>query len=178
MLKSGQRAGYILHNNFVDDGPRPRVLMAYEDSNMALRAMNVLILIAKEAGDNLDIQFSIWRFDFFNSPDMREAAVRQAERADLIVVVPKNSSGALPSPFTSWLEQWTGRRESCPGALVAVFDPATGPHLTPSVVVRQLHVAAGLTGMDFFFSALQQFVPSCYARKAKPRATDNSINTP
>ena len=79
MLKSGQRAGYILHNNFVDDGPRPRVLMAYEDSNMALRAMHVLVLIAREAGDNLDIQFSIWRLDFFNSPDMREAAARLSQ---------------------------------------------------------------------------------------------------
>ena len=140
--------------------------------------MHVLVLIAREAGDNLDIQFSIWSFDFFNSPDMREAAFRQAQGADIIVVVPKNSSGILPSPFTSWLEQWTGRRESCRGAPVAVFDPTTGPHLNESVAVRQLHAVAGLTGMDFFFSALQQFVPSCYARKAKPRATDNSINTP
>ena len=176
MLGSGQRAGFVLHNNFADDGPRPRVLMAYEDSNMALRAMNVLVLIAREAGDNLDIQFSIWRLDFFNSPDMREAAARQAERADVIVVVPKNRSG-LPSAFRSWLEQRTGRREGRPGALVAVFDPATGPHLAASVAVRQLHAAAGLTGMDFFVSALRQFVPSCYAQNEEPRATDARIKT-
>ncbi len=174
MLKSDQRSSFGLYNNFADAGLRPRVLMAYEDLNMALRAMNVLALIAREAGDNLDIQFSMWRFDFFNSPDMLEAAVRQGERADIIVFAPKNSSGGLSAPVTLWLEQWTGRRQSRPGALVAVFDPATGPHLSTSALVSQLHAVAKLTGMDFFFSALRQLNP-CGARGSEaPHATEST----
>jgi len=138
--------------------------MAYENLNMALRAMNVLALIAREAGDSLDIQFSMWRFNFFNSPDMLEAAARQAQWADIIIFAPKNSGG-LSSPVTSWLEQWTGRRQTRPGALVAVFDPAAGYH-PGSAVVRQLQAAARLTGMDFFFSALRQFDLSSGKREA------------
>jgi len=174
MLTIAERPDFVLHNNFANDGPRPQVLMAYEDLNMALRAMNVLALVAREAGDNLDIQFSMWRFDFFNSPDMLEAAVRQGERADIIVVAPGNSSGGLSAPVTSWLEHWSGRRQSRPGALVAVFDPAAGGHLATSGVVRQLHAAAGLSGMDFFFSALRQLNP-CGARGSEaPHATEST----
>ena len=136
--------------------------------------MNVLALVAREAGDILEIQFSMWRFDYFNSPAMREAAVRQAQQADIIVLAPKNSSGGLSDPVTSWLEQWTGRRRVLPGALVAVFDPATGPHLATSFVVRQLRAAAGLAGMDFFFSALRQFVPARAATRETPLVTKST----
>src|SRR5688572_32426408 len=52
-------------------------LFRSEDLNMALRAMNVLALVAREAGDILEVQFSMWRFDYLNSPVMREAAIRQ-----------------------------------------------------------------------------------------------------
>jgi hypothetical protein len=168
MLLTQRRVVFDSQNSFTDDGPRPQVLMAYEDLNLALRAMNVLALVAREAGDVLKVQFAMWRFDYFNSPAMREAAVRQAQQADIIVVAPKNSSGGLSDSVTSWLEQWTGRRQVHPGALVAVFDPATGPHLATSLVVRQLHAAAGLTGMDFFFSALRQFNPAPACRRESP----------
>jgi hypothetical protein len=174
MLSTRHRAVLVSQNSFADDAPRPQVLMAYEDLNMALRAMNVLALVAREAREILEVQFSMWRFDYFKSHAMQEAAVRQAQQADIIVVAPKNSSGGLSDPVTSWLGQWTGRRHVGPGALVAVFDPATGPHLATSVVVRQLHAAAGLIGMDFFFSALRQFDPSHVCRNEIPRATNST----
>jgi hypothetical protein len=50
VLISGQRVVLVSQNNFAADGPRPQVLVACEDLNMALRAMNVLALIAREAG--------------------------------------------------------------------------------------------------------------------------------
>ena len=174
MLLTQRRVVFDSQNSFTDDGPRPQVLMAYEDLNMALRAMNVVALVAREAGDILKIQFAMWRFDYLNSPAMREAAVRQAQQADIIVVAPKNSSGRMSDSVTSWLEQWIGRRQVHPGALVAVFDPATGPHLATSFVVRQFHAAAGLTGMDFFFSALRQFNPARACRMESLRATESS----
>ena len=89
-MTSTQRVVLVSQNRFAADGPRPQVLMAYEDLNMALRAMNVLALIAREAGDILEIQFSMWRFAFFKSWALREASARQAAQADIIVVAPKN----------------------------------------------------------------------------------------
>ena len=173
MLSNRQRVVLISHDDFADDGPRPQVLVAYEDLDMALRAMNVVAIVAREAGNILEIQFSMWRFEFFNSPARREAAVRQAQQADIIVVASKNSSG-LSASVTLWLEQWTGRRQVHPGALVAVFDPATGPHLATSFVVRQLHAAAGSTGMDFFFSALRQLTPACAGAKPTFRGAESN----
>ena len=110
MLTSEQRVVLVSQNNSADDEPRPQVLVVYEDLNRALRATNVLALIAREAGDSLEIQFSMWRFDSFNSPTLREAAARHAQQAD-IVVAPGSSNGGLSSPVTSCLEQWTGRRQ-------------------------------------------------------------------
>jgi len=173
MLKADQRTSDGLYNNFADGRLRPRVLMAYEDLNMAVRAMNVLDLITREVGDNFDMHFSMWRFDFFNSPDMLEAAVRQAQWADIIIFAPKNSGG-LASPVTSWLEQWAGRRQVRPGALVVVLDPATGLKVATSFVVTQLQATAQLTGMDFFFSALRQFVPARAGSRESPRAAGST----
>src|SRR4030095_883672 len=95
MLAGEQRVFLVSQNDAPDDGPRPQVLTAYEDLTMALRAMNVVALVAREAGHILESQFSMWRFDCFSSPGMREAAVRQAQRADIIVVAPRNSRGGL-----------------------------------------------------------------------------------
>src|SRR5262249_15367453 len=124
--------------------------------------------------DNVEIQFSMWRFPFFNSRALRNAAACQAEQADIIIVAPGNSSGGLAAPVTSWLEQWTGRRPPRPGALVAVFDPAAGQDHARSVVVRQLQTAARTTGMDFFSSALEPFVPIDPDRVDSPRATGHA----
>jgi len=95
VLTSGQRVVLVLQNNFADGGPRSQVLVAYEDLNRALRATNVPASIAREVGDSLDIQISMWRFDSFNSPTLREAPARHAQQVD-IVVEPGSSSGGLP----------------------------------------------------------------------------------
>jgi len=172
MLTTPHRVVLVSHGNFAEDGPRPQVLMAYEDLNMALRAMNVLALIAREAGDVVALQFAMWRFASFDTRALREAAARQAVQADLIVVAPGNS-GSLSSSVTSWLDQWTGCRLLRPGALVAVFEPTTGNDHATSVVGRQLQAVAALTGMDFFCSALRQFDPRSIGKGERPRAKDS-----
>ena len=54
------------------------MLVAYEALDTASLATNVLALIAREAGDSLEIQVAMWRSDSFNSPPLREVAVRHA----------------------------------------------------------------------------------------------------
>jgi len=173
MLTIPQRVVLISHGKFAEDGPRPQVLMAYEDLNMALRAMNVLALIAREAGDVVALQFAMWRFAAFDTRALREAAARQAVQADVIIVAPGNSGGGLSSSVTSWLDQWTSRRLLRPGALVAVLDPTTGKHHATSVVGGQLQAVAALTGMDFFCGALRQFDPRSIGKAEPPLATDS-----
>jgi len=177
MMTDGQRVVLVSQNNVAADGPRPQVLVAYEDWNMALRATNVLALIAREAGDSLEIQFSMWRFDSFNSPSLREMAARHAQQADIIVVALGSSGDGLSAPVTVWLEQWTGRRQPRPGALVALFDPGTGQHHTTSVVGRQLQAVARSTGMDFFCSALRQF-DAVSADRGEPSGATESAGLP
>jgi hypothetical protein len=136
--------------------------------------MNVLALIAKEAGEVVELQFAMWRFSFFETPELREDAARQAVQADVIVVAPGgNSGGGLSSSVTSWLDQWTSRRQLLPGALVAVLDPSAEQHHGESVVVCQLRSAARVTGMDFFCSALQQVeLPSGHGDLRRTAAPD------
>src|SRR6185369_18035421 len=165
MLTSVQRFSLFSYSGFEADGPRPQVLMAYEDLNMALRATSVMALIAREAGDIVDIQFSMWRFDSFNSPDLRELGARHAQQADIIVVAPRNSRGGLSTPVTSWLDLWSGCRQCRPSALVAVFDPTEGQRHAKSVVGHQLRPVARSTGMDFFCGAPPQFDPVSAGRR-------------
>ena len=46
--RTTQQRVLILGGDFAEDGPRPQVLPAYEDLDMALRAMDVLAVITRE----------------------------------------------------------------------------------------------------------------------------------
>ncbi len=111
MLTSGQCIVLDLQNNSADDELRPQVLVADEDSNRALRATNVLALIAREAGDSLEIQFSMWRFDSFNSPTLRATRPPRATGGHYRCRTREQQQRRPASPVTAWLEQWTGRRQ-------------------------------------------------------------------
>jgi len=112
MLTSGQCIVLDLQNNSADDELRPQVLVADEDSNRVLRATNVLALIAREAGDSLEIQFSRWRFDSFNSPTLRATRPPRATGGHYRCRTREQQQQRRPaSPVTAWLEQWTGRRQ-------------------------------------------------------------------
>ena len=133
----------------VEQNPPLRVVMVYEDFEMAVQARKVCDLIVEQSGVGAEVQLSVWRFDSFGSGDLRNAVGRQADQADVIVVAPRNLD-RLPAEVDAWLRRWSTHRHAEPGAFVAVFHPEAAREGTASRVALRLWRAADRAGMDFF----------------------------
>jgi len=126
-----------------------KVVLVYEDFEMATQGKAVYDLIAREAGGENAACLTVWRFDFFHSTELTRAVSRQAEEADVIIVAPRDPN-ALPPQVKTWLELWPQRRKQGLGALIAVFHPDAKTHARSSNVALLLWRAASRAGMDFF----------------------------
>ena len=133
----------------VEQNPPLRVVVVYEDFEMAVQARKVCDLIVEESRVGAEVQLSVWRFDSFCSGDLRNAVGRQADQADVIVVAPRGLD-RLPAEVDAWLKRWSTHRHAEPGALVAVFHPEAAQEGANSNVALRLWRAADRAGMDFF----------------------------
>lgn len=128
--------------------PRLHVVLVYEDFEMGVEGKEIFDLIAREAGGEGEAHLTVWRFDFFHSPELTLALSRQAEEADVIIVALRNSS-YLPPHVRRWLERWPQRRRNTGGAIVAVFHPDDATARSSDAAL-QLWRAAERASMDFF----------------------------
>jgi hypothetical protein len=128
-----------------------RLMMVYEDFDMAVQAKKVCDLLAHEAWVGDEVQLSVWRFDAIASRDPGNAAGPQAEQADVIVVAARDLD-RLPAQVEDWLERWPAHRHAGQGALVEVFHPDAARDGATSSVALRLWQAAARAGMDFFSS--------------------------
>jgi hypothetical protein len=126
-----------------------RLMMVYEDFDMAVQAKKVCDLLAREAWVGDEVQLSVWRFDAIASGDPSNAAGPQAEQADVIVVAARDRD-RLPAQVEDWLERWPAHRHAGQGALVEVFHPDAAKDGAASGVALLLWRAAARAGMDFF----------------------------
>jgi hypothetical protein len=131
----------------------PRVLLAYEDFEIGLRAMDLFVSVSRQAGADAEAQVSLWRFDFFERSEWRDAAAVQAERADVIILSLRRYDD-LPDRVRSWLEKGIKRRTLGHGALVAAFDSINSEKASESEVATYLQTLAKTSGMDFFCGGL------------------------
>jgi hypothetical protein len=132
--------------------PELKVLLVYQDFEMGVQGKQVFDLIAREAGNECAARLTVWRFDFFHSPQLTVAASQQAEEADVIIFAPRDPNW-LPPQIKAWLERWPQRRKQHTGALIGVFHPAAGAQARSSDVALLLLRAASRAEMDFFFRA-------------------------
>jgi hypothetical protein len=137
--------------NVFDSGhPCPlRMMMVYEDFDMAVQAKKVCDLLAHEEWLGDEVQLSVWRFDAIASGDPSNAAGPQAEQADVIVVAARDLD-RLPAQVEDWLERWPPHRKAGKGALVEVIHPDAAKDGATSSVALLLWRAAARAGMDFF----------------------------
>jgi hypothetical protein len=147
-------------DGFAQTGSGPRVLLAYEDFELGLRAMDLFVSISRNAGADREAQVSLWRFDFFACPEWRDAAAVQAERADVIILSIRHYDD-ISDPVRTWLEKGIQRRKLSPGALVIAFDSATSARAVDSPITAYLQALARAGGMDFFCGGLARNDDGC-----------------
>lgn len=101
-----------------------RIVLIYEDLDMAIRGKRVCDIFAREvAGNSSQTDLSVWRFDLLHRSEISRLAAHRAEKADAVVVAPRDWN-KLPFPIKEWLEKWPASRNAS-GALIALSHPGT-----------------------------------------------------
>src|SRR5438874_13214216 len=95
------------------------VVVLYEDRETRDRVLNVSRHMALQVGDEIQLRFSWWRFDFLEDPKLAQQAANAASRADMLLVSAHPGRG-LPLAFTEWIETWLPRRSDQESVLVAL----------------------------------------------------------
>ena len=132
------------------NGAPLNVAIAYEDSSAGSHVLQTFQGLFD--ADQRPLQFDMrnaWKFDFLRLTELREAAIAETVRADLIIVS-MHAAKELPATVKWWMESALKRREGDPGALVLLCD---GNHLdgsTPSPAETYLTQCARKGGLDFF----------------------------
>lgn len=126
---------------------------------MGVQGKACVDIFARELGAGEDVRLTVWKYEFFESPELANAATQHAEQADVVIVAARNWD-RMPTVVQAWMEDWPPRRKIGPGALVATFPPGVGPKPRTTNVGLLLLRAAGRGNMDFFCFAPTPGMPT------------------
>src|SRR5438876_4394498 len=96
------------------------VVVLYEDRQTRDRVLEVSRHMAIQVGDEIQLRFSWWRFDFLQDAGLAQQAADAATAADMLLVSAHPGRG-LPMAFTQWVESWLPRRSYRDSLLVALI---------------------------------------------------------
>jgi hypothetical protein len=95
-------------------------VVVYEDRATRDRVLDVSRHMEAQVGDEIELRFSWWRFDFLTDPKLAEQAATAASVADMLLVSAHPGRG-LPGAFTQWVETWLPKRNYRESVLVALI---------------------------------------------------------
>ena len=100
-------------------------VVAYEDIAAAKRAKETWDRIRTSLRSSFVFDMHLWRFDALRIPELQQTAVRDATRAQLVIVA-THGEGDLPREAKSWIDSWVHDRPARPGALILLIESRQG----------------------------------------------------
>ncbi len=126
------------------------VVVLYEDRETRDHVLNVSRHMALTIGEEIQLKFSWWRFDFLQDADLAEQAANAASHADMLLVSAHPGRG-LPLAFTQWVETWLPRRFNQESLLVALIGSEKDSG--EDAATEYLRGIAARAGMDYLSKA-------------------------
>ena len=132
------------------DAPMVNVALAYEDAPAGSRALRIFQDLFDASSEPFELNMhNAWKFDFLRIKRLRESAIAETVRADLVIISMSDGS-PLPTPVKTWIEASLEQREGDPGALVLLHEANGSGGLNLSPAETYLAGCARHSGMDFF----------------------------
>ena len=119
------------------------IVVIYEDAATRDRAVHLCNALAHRFSEELDFEFTWWRFKFLSEPEIARQAARAALEADLIVVSVHHEAD-LPLEVKAWFERWLSDQQPTEGALVVLHAPQE-----PVVPDQYLRLVALRANLDY-----------------------------
>lgn len=99
---------------------RLEVALAYQDLPSGLRARQFLYDVLDLCHMQVEFDLTLWNVGLFHLPEIFEAAVFNASRANLVVLSLRGDSGLEPQTET-WLNEWILRHDDEESALAVLI---------------------------------------------------------
>ncbi len=133
------------------NGTALNVAIAYEDYSAGVHAIRTFQGLFEDVEKQLRFDMhNAWKFDFLRITELREAAVAETVRADLIIIS-VHAAKELPATVKWWIETALAQREGDPGALVLLYDGhRQNGAKHPPTAEAYLTQCAQKAGLDFF----------------------------
>ncbi len=99
------------------------VAVVYDDTATRDRAMLLCDHLVGRLWEDIDFEFSWWKFDYLRAAQIAADAAAAARNADMIIFS-AHAARELTPTVRNWIGTWTGERENREGALVALIGTA------------------------------------------------------
>jgi hypothetical protein len=137
-----------LQQVFAAHEPAFNVFIACEDNAAFSHARKVEEQVRQLCGDEIKVARVFWSFPLLRHAPLRQSAVREISRAQLIIVA-VSTGGELPAHVKSLLEAMPERSQKGQAALVALISGEEGLD-AQSEAFTYLRDLAATQGLDFF----------------------------
>lgn len=125
------------------------VLLIYEDLSTGLRARRAFEEAVQRIEMPADFKVDLWRFDLLWESALREAALKQAAKAG-VLVISAHGRTELPATVQVWLSQWLERKDDQPCALVLSLDQEIEGTPSAKRILDFLQARAREVGVEVF----------------------------
>jgi len=127
------------------------VVVLYEDRETRDRVLGVSRQMEAQVGDEVQLKFSWWKFDFLRDLQLAEQAGHHSTMADMLIISAHPGRG-LPVAFTQWIENWLPKRSLRESVLVALIGSSPDP--TEDSTTQYLRRIASRARMDYLAQPL------------------------
>ncbi len=131
----------------LESNPAFAVVIAYEDFETGKHAKRTYDFLVENLGRDCQFVNQMWKFDVLSIPKLREIAVEDAAKADIVII--SSHGDELPEQVECWIESWLEQSLN-PLALVALFDRAVEDTRRSKAVRAYLAGVAQRGQMEFF----------------------------
>jgi hypothetical protein len=112
------------------------LVVAYEDYHAGKRAQSTCQQIINLAHGEGMLSMDLWKFDMLRMGPMRESAIAEAAKADLVVLAPQDEL-ALASSVMDWVRLIL-KQPTQPKALLVLLEPEPAEPAPDSPIEKQL----------------------------------------
>lgn len=128
-------------------GEKCRVAVTYEATSDRQRAVCLCHHLADRFWEEVDFEFSWWRFRYLEDPEIADAAGCAARAADIIVVAAPVMSEP-PAQMLDWFNFWAPLRTNPNGVLLPLLAPANPEEMSLSPWISLLDELSRQTGLE------------------------------
>ena len=133
----------------LDDRPKFKIAIIYEDSAAGKRAKHFYDRVIRELVDECDFSVELWNFQVLAVSEMGNAAAKAAAQADF-VILSMHRKAQLSAQTRDWIERWSGLITDNKSALVALLDQPGMKRGTVASTLDYLRKVADRNGISFY----------------------------